>query len=308
MRYRGGYKLHKNRGALVVTWYAHEQETELSGVSPGDFIFGEVLPEPTFAGFGNDGLADAFSSSTKTVLRDLRIDFYRTAFNTKRATGKWFVGLRRVKHRREIDTAYYALIPDLPALIPPLYEPPADGIGLDPQPDTAYMSSYFNGRGLGAGLEVEMPLWKDKLLLEGGLNIAILRGKTDSTYRSRTWYYILEQVGGSTILELPYNEFEQVVEEVPLIDSIMQLRSEDGLHVDSLPSTAQVMEAELGLRWKAYKGLEWFAGFRSTRYTDVGLDLRANAAPTYPGSAVDVSKVNRSATYEGFYTGIAYSY
>jgi len=309
LRYRGGYKLHRNRGDLVITWYSHKERTELIGVSPGDFIYGELLPEPTFAGFGNDGLADAFSSNTRTWLRDLRIDFYRTAFKTPRASGKWFVGIRRVQHGRELDAAYHSLIPDLPALIPPLYEPPVSGIGLDPQADTAFMSSDFNGRGLGAGFEIEMPLWKDKIVLEGGLNIAILRGKTDTVYRSTTWYYLLEGVGQSTILELPYNEFEQVDEEGnPLIDSIIQVQSSSGLHADRLSTTSHVLEAELGFRWKAYKGLEWFGGFRTTRYTDIGLDLRPKAAPTHAGSSLDLSETDRSATYEGFYTGLSYSY
>jgi hypothetical protein len=305
LRYRGGYKLHKNRGALVITWYSHEEKTALNGVSPGDFIYGELLPAPTFAGFANDGMADAFDAHTKTLLRDLRIDFYRTAFDTPRARGKWFVGFRRVKHGRELDATYYALIPDLPALIPPLYTPPEDVLGLDPQPDSTLMSSSFNGRGVGAGLEVEMPLWKDKVFLEGGLNIAILRGKTDTEYRSTTWYYAIE---GGEILEAPYSEFEQVVDELPLIETIVQRSSASALHADRMSSTAHVLEAELGFRWKAYKGLEWFGGFRSTRYTDVGLDLRPKSAPTHPGTALDVSETDRSATYEGFYTGISYSY
>jgi hypothetical protein len=308
LRYSGGYKLHKNRGALVITYYSHEEKTNIVETSPGDFIYGELLPVSTFAGFGNDGLADGFNANTRTLLRDLRIDFYRTAFDTPRARGKWFVGLRRVNHGRELGANYHALVPDLPALIPPLYEPPIDIIGLEPQSDEAYISSYFDGRGLGAGIEVEMPLWKNRILLEGGLNIAILRGKTDAVYESTTWYYLLQQIGNDIILEPPYNEFEQVIEEVPQIDLIVQLPSTDAMHVESLSSTAHVLEAELGFRWKAYKGLEWFGGFRSTRYTDVGLDLRSKAVPTYGGSMMGISEIDRSATYEGFYTGLAYSY
>jgi hypothetical protein len=311
-RYRAGYRLNKNLGALVVTYYSHEEETELSDVSPGNFIYGELLPVPTFAGFANDGMADAFDASTRSWLRDLRIDYYRTAFDTPRVRGKWFVGWRRVKYGRDFSADYYALIPDLPPLIPPFYDPPETGVGLAPEPDSAAMSSNFNGRGLGAGLEVEMPLWKDKLLLEGGLNVAILRGKTDASYQSTTWYYLLQSMSGDIILEAPYDEFEQVDNSgpvpIPLIDAIVQERSDDGLHADSLSSTAHVVEVSLGFRWKAYKGLDWFGGFRSTRYTDVGTDIRSTSATAHPGPIPAVSEQDRSATYEGFYTGIAYSY
>jgi hypothetical protein len=308
-RYRAGYELSGNRGGLAVTYYSHEELLEMTGVSPGEFIYGANLAHPLYAGFYNDGMVDGFHAETATGLRDLRIEYYRTAFNTPRAIGKWYVGVRRVKYSREIDAQYHSLIPPLPALIPPFYDPPQGAIGLDPQPDLAYMSSDFNGRGVCAGLDVALPMWKDKLLFEGGLGLAVLRGKTDTVYRSTTWYYLFHGEDGDYIMDPPFTEFEDVdTDGNPIVDGIEQLSEDYGLHADRLSTTAFVMEANVGIRWKIWRGIEWFGGFRSARYTDVAVDMRAGAAPNSSGTSLAVEETDRSATYEGLYTGVAYRF
>jgi hypothetical protein len=309
-RYRFGYELGKNRGGLAITYYSHEEKLQMTGVSPGDFIYGANLAHPLYAGFYNDGLVDGYNAETVTGLRDYRIEYFRTAFNTPRANGRWSIGLRRVIHTREIDSQYYALVPPLPALIPPFYTPPQQQeIGLDPQPDLAYMSSEFNGRGVSAGLDVALPLWKDKVLLEGGLALAVLRGKTDTEYRSTTWYYLFRSQEGDYIMEPPFSEFVDVdTDGAPLVSGIEQLREDYGLHADRLSSTALVMETYLGVRWNIWRGIQWFGGFRSARYTDVAVDMRAGAAPNASGTSLVVEETDRSVTYEGLYTGLAYRF
>ncbi len=300
-RYRFGYELRGNRGGLTITYYSHEELLEMTGVSPGNFIYGANLAHPPFAGFYNDGRVDAFRAETATGLRDLRIEYYRTAFSTPRATGKWYVGIRRIEHSREINAVYSSLIPPLPALIPPFYTPPQGGVGLDPQPETANLTSEFEGRGVGAGLDVTMPLWKDRLIFESGIGVTILRGKTDAAYSSTTWFYAIQELDGIRILDWPYSEFEDQV------DDIFQFQVTDSLRADRLSSTAYVLDAYFGFRGKAWRGLDWLGGFRNTRYTDVAVDIMAASGSTY-SAAMSVVERDRSVTYEGFYLGLAYRF
>ena len=73
---RFGAELAGNRGRVLVTWYAHESTSLMNLRDPGNFIFGELLAFPVFAGLSNDGLADALDASISTSLSDLKIDTY----------------------------------------------------------------------------------------------------------------------------------------------------------------------------------------------------------------------------------------
>jgi hypothetical protein len=114
---------------------------------------------------------------------------------------------------------------------------------------------------------------------------------------------------GDYILEPPYSEFEDVDSSGnPLVGSIEQLSEEYGLHADRLSTTAYMMETYAGIRWKIWRGIEWFGGFRSARYTDVAVDIRAGAVSNASGTSLAVEETDRSVTYEGFYTGVAYRF
>jgi hypothetical protein len=299
-RYRAGFELSGNRGGVILTWFAHQDMREMTRATPGNYIFGETQVHPYLAGYYNDGLADGFDAAAKTTLRDLRIDYYRTAFKTDRVEAKWFVGWRRVSYRRVLDTQYHALIDDLP----PLSNRP----DLEPGVDTAHVESNFSGRGVGAGMDFLMPVWKDKISLEGGFDLAVLRSKTDATYRSTVWAYTIYIDPDTFIMEPPY-DFEGMVGDVPAIDLITQEAFATGLVAENLSSTGSVLGGYVGVRWQAWRGLEVFGGFRSTRYDDVGVELRPKSSSLYAGFNVqDVNRESRSATYEGFYAGLAYRF
>jgi hypothetical protein len=300
LRYRAGFELSGNRGGFILTWFAHEDRGEMTRATPGDYVFGETLVHPFLAGYHNDGLADGFDATASTDLSDLRIDYYRTAFKTASVEAKWFVGWRRVSHRRTVEASYFGLIDDLP----PLTSRP----DLAPGVDTAYMDSNFDGRGVGAGMDFLMPLWQDKISFEGGFNLAVLRSKTDAVYRSTTYAYTIFIDPDTLILEPPY-DFDGTVNDVPAIDLIAQEAYEIGLVANNVSSTGNVLEGYVGLRWKAWRGLDVYGGFRSTRYDDVGVDLRPKGNSLYAGVNVqDITEVDRSATYEGFYAGLAYRF
>ena len=300
-RYRVGYEIAKNTGALVLTWYGHEQPFEISRSSPGQFIYGENLAHPALAGFANDGLADAFDASGRTVLRDLRIDFYRTAFQNRRAIGKWFAGLRRVEHKRNQRADYHAVLPPFPPFLPD----PGFSFDLDPFSDTAQIESEFDGRGLEAGMDVVFPFWKDKFVVEAGFAFAALRGKVDTFYLSANHFYVDTLTG----IAIDPADYDTVFSDQALIDNTQHDVALEGLRTSSESRSADVQEIYLGLRWKAWRGLDVFAGFRSARYSNVGVDLRpVNVTDVVGLNFQNVTQVDRSATYEGFYGGVAYSF
>lgn len=312
-RYRVGYAFPKNLGALILTWYSHSQDKSLDGFNAGEFVFGETLTNPFHAGINDDGLADAFEATAQTQLRDLRIDFYRTAFSTPRAVGRWFVGWRRVFHQRVQEATYFSLVPGLPPLLPPLTQPRAD---LDPLPDLATMQSKFEGRGPEGGMDFLLPVWKDRVSMEAGFAVGVLRGKIDTTYQSATRFYaIIDTLGNIVeVLAPPFDEFEELEDPMdptsdPLVDSIRQFSVPIGLQSNGLSRNGSLVEAYLGFRGRVWRQLELYGGFRAVRYDNAGTDLRAKNVTISANGEInvqDVTQTDRSAGYEGFYFGLAY--
>ncbi len=305
-RVRVGYDFNNVLGELVLTWYSHEDFEGLSDSTPAVFQFGETLVHPTSAGFGEDGLADAFIAGTDTKIRDFRLDYYRPAFENPRASAKWFVGVRRFFHRRSQEVEYLALLPELPVLLPPLVSGPRPD--LEPQPDAVRMRSDYNGRGAEAGIEFTVPLWKDRVVAEAGILLGVLRGTADTTFESVTYFYAVTESGQITeILTPPYeprftaqdplnpNEF--------LVNRISQFAVPVGIKSDGTSMSSQVLETHLGFRWWAWRGLQVLGGFRNAHFDEVALDLRPTAA-----SLEQAERTHRSVGYEGYYLGVAYTY
>lgn len=314
LRYRVGYELARNVGGIAITWYAQEGFTSARLLRPGEFVYGELLAHPLFAGYANDGLADGFQQETRTLLRDMRIDFYRTAFRSGRVVGKWFAGYRRVEHQRNHDVSYFGLVPDFPPLVEPLTAPLPD---LDPRPDVVHVSSQYEGRGFEGGMDFLAPVWRERLSIEGGFAMAVLRGKVNSDYRSTTHAYLLNpvdpQTGTPVVLGPPYDEFDDFTisgdppQVFATIDRIEQVDFLIGLNTLSRSQTTTVLETYLGFRAKVHKNLEVFGGFRNAQYDGVGIDLLPTGVVETPVTLnlQTVTETERSVTYEGFYGGVA---
>jgi len=300
-RYRGGYELRSNLGAIVFTWFSHEEEVGQFESRPGQYVFGEVLAHPLYAGLDNDGLADGYEANARTVLRDFRIDFQRTAFRSPRVEGKWFVGYRRIQHKRYFDVDYFSILNTLPPLIPPAGDPRPD---LLPGTDVVETESKLTSRGIEAGMDFLIPVLKNDVLIEAGFLIAILRGDLDTSYRSTTNVYVLRApMQPPEVLQPPYLDFGANA------DDIQQEQSQVGLRTEGRQTSSDIQEAYLGIRWRAWRDLEVFGGFRSTRYNDVGVDLRPKNVSVGAGTNIqDVTEVDRSVTYEGFYGGVSYRF
>jgi hypothetical protein len=303
-RFRVGYLLRGNIGEFVLTWYSHDQKEELGQYSPGSFVFGEAPVHPAGAGIFDDGMADGILVDTRTRLRDLRLDFYRIGYQSPRITVRWFVGYRRVEHNRSLLGTYYSLVPVYNGVpIPPLIAPLGVPGPLAPIPDVASLESKFNGRGADAGAELTFPLNRH-LYIESGFSLAVLDGTLQTSYSSLAHVYALANTDGSIdhYLSPPFSEFEQTnAQGTPLIGFIRQLSVPIGIRTDDSAS-AQVLESYLGIRWKAWRGLEAFGGYRNARYTGVGADVRPNL------NTADTTRVDHAAIYQGFYLGASYKF
>jgi hypothetical protein len=319
-----GYDFKDDIGRFTLAFYSHADRAGFSATDPSLFVLGESLVHPAFAGVFDDGTADGAVAGAITEIRDLRLDFSREAFSTRRVSARWLVGIRRVTHVRDFGASYFALAANLPPLQPPLTGTRPD---LDPLADVASSRSEFEGRGPEFGLELILPVMK-RLRVETGFTGAILRGKIESQYSSRTHFYAL--TSGDVVIGVvgpPFAEFEETDPlGAPLVNAIRQVSLPYHGRIESTPASAQVLEGYLGLRLAVWRQVEVYGGFRSARYDDVGMDLRpvvsapevigkslafvtGQTTPYVSGVRVEgVSQTPRSVTYEGFYLGAGFRF
>jgi hypothetical protein len=309
----GAVDLGRN-GAFAVSWYTHSQnDIGMTTFRPGEMVFGEVLAHPLYAGVNNDGLSDAFEMTGSASLKDVRVDYRREAFRSRRVVGTWFAGGRYVEFSRAEEVVYHTLISGLPSLIPPLTDPRPD---LDPLPDSAAVTSDFTGNGIEGGLDLSFLVLEDKLSLEGGFALAALRSTIDSRYRSTTHFYTSDITGEEVILGP--DDYEEAFggvtemggEEVANVDFVSQDSFPIGLRSNSLRTSSLVIDTYLGLRWKALKWLDVIGGFRNTYYGDVAVELRPKQVTSTPVgfNIEDIDEVPISVEYEGFYFGVGFSF
>jgi hypothetical protein len=328
-RYEFEWQLPKSFGTVRGSVYKHNDDETLQLLSPSEFVYGQLLTHPYLAGVGNDGRADGFAARANTRVRDLRFEFRRRAFRSPRVEADWFVGWRRVEHSRSHAAEYYALVPDIPPLLPPGGSCTIP-CALDYRPDIGSVDSSFEGRGGTIGVELEFPIWKNRVVFEADLSVSVLRGDMETSYTSTNSAYLLNCGGLPTgtagcdsgeefvLLNPPYDEFDDVIDSepgdpFPLLPFISQIDVPIGLTTD-LSTTSQVYDATLGFRWRTpYKRLEVYAGIRQSHYDGVGADVRpvvSTIALSEEGEFLynlqDMQRVDRSVTYEGFFGGLRF--
>jgi hypothetical protein len=294
-RYRFGYNFGHSIGEVVGTYWSQQDVAELSRFDASNFIYGETKASPSGAGVFDDGLADGFSSVARTKTRDLRIDYYRDAFETPHVKSRWFVGLRRIDHYRVLRATYFALGANLPIVVDPDSGAPRND--LDPDADEATVSSSFSGRGIEAGLDITLPI-RRKLWVNTGFALAAVRGRIVSRHSSLTHVYAIidPETGDATILAPP---FDDVFNDPANAKTLAELALPVAFNQNSQVSSSQLLETYVEFRWNCWNRLEVFAGFRGTRYDNVGRDL---------GLSVDAVPTDRSVGFEGYYAGASYRY
>ncbi|HET9299648.1 MAG TPA: hypothetical protein VFO11_06855 [Candidatus Polarisedimenticolaceae bacterium] len=322
LRIQLGFALRDEKGRFSLKYWSHDDEAFYSQYDPGTFALGEHLAPPQFAGVFDDGSADAVDADAQTKVRDFRLDYSRLAFTNRHVTGRWSLGLREVDHSRAFGAAYYGLIAGLPAVV--------GREDLNPLPDRANTVSQFSGRGPNFGFDVEIPMGK-RFRFAAGVSTAVLRGDLSSGYSSVSRIYAVLPPGSQDISQILGSDLVNYLTEWaqlppdPAPPQVLQLSIPAGVINYSRSTGAQVLEGALSVRYRAWRGLEIFAGARSTRYDNVGLEVRptlnnaslvgqsTTTVAGIEGTSVTVPVVGvvesaRSVVYEGLFVGLGYTY
>jgi hypothetical protein len=179
-----------------------------------------------------------------------------------------------------------------------------------------------------ARLDVDIKLWRDKLILETAAGYTVQRGKMTADYTGTNNYYICTGNApnpptgdGSGCVEgelvtFPYDEINQLIENLggdptQVSDFVGQESLSVGTVTASQSASSEILDLEIGIRYNFTHWFDLSLGFRSSYYSDMGLDLIPQDVATSVSGAVVVPSVRAktsSVTYEGFYLGLRFSF
>ena len=94
--------------------------------------FRPLLPLDRMHAVFDDGLADGVGSRGVRKTSEFRLEYQRKAFETKWVRGWWSAGYRELSHERILDASYFAIVPNLPPVIPPIVDQAFDPATLVP--------------------------------------------------------------------------------------------------------------------------------------------------------------------------------
>jgi hypothetical protein len=183
-------------------------------------------------------------------------------------------------------------------------------------------------------LDVDINLWRDKLVLQTGAGFGVQRGKMDADYIGTNGYYfctgdafeiVPDPVTGlpvaqgciqGKVVTAPWSELSQVIEvpnanPIQVSDFVAQSSVPVGIQTHSESTSSEVIDLSINLRWKVMKWFDVDLGFRSTEYTNVGLDMVPQQVSITPSGVVgipDVKRTRSSITYEGFFLGLVFKF
>jgi hypothetical protein len=307
MRYRAGYEFRDNLGKIVGTWFATQHEGIQKELTPSVFQFATTNVFPEFPGVFDDGLADGYISSYGLTTRDFRLTYYRDFQRAKRVKARWFAGYRRMSHTRSVDTSYYALAANLPPFLQPISGPNS---ALEPAADRGQSRSELSVRGIEVGLEVDLPIWRDRVWIETGLSVSAMRGKVDTDYESRTHFYAYPDGDGNLVYVDPNDSGS--FDDPEIVPLLRQEKADVAVRGNSVATGSGAIEGFLGFRYRAWRNLEVFGGFRSQYFDTVAEDIVPTAATRSDDgrrySVTAVERLSRSLTYEGYYLGMSYAF
>lgn len=303
------YHIPHDAGTIVLHYDAMDHEDELQNLLPGQFVFSETRGFPVLLGAFDDGLADGVVSTATRRTREFRLEYQKKAFDSRWAKGTWSAGYRQLSHSRLLGITYYAIVPNLPPIIPPVDLPPGfDPDSLIPVPDGVSQTSNFSGHGLGASLDVEFPV-HPRVSIVSGLSIGLIRGTSESKFSATSSFYSLiptpdVPLTKDELFELlsnpqpPAGDGEPYV---PQIGDLLQTTLQANLNSTTASQMAQSYDAYIGVQVIAYKGLRVFATIRDVSYINVGEYIVPKPGPTNEKTALN-------AGYEGYTVGISYRF
>jgi hypothetical protein len=293
------YHLPHDAGAIVGHYDGMYQSDMLKDFTPGQFNFLETRGFPFALGAFDDGLADGVESNSLRKTRDFRLEFARTAFESKVARGVIRGGYRQLSHDRQIEIISHAIVPNLPPAIPPSIPDSEDPLRLQPLPDVVTQRSNFFGRGVGAALDVEFPL-HPRFAITTGISIGLVRGDSTSAYVSTSSYYFIN--GAETVPLTKDQLFAILSTGTP--DQIGAVNQKDvvvGTHQHGTDQFAVTYDIYVGIEGTVYRGLKLFARLRDVYYANVG----EYVVPTGFGSN---ERTSLNAGYEGYNIGLSWRF
>jgi hypothetical protein len=297
------YHLPHDIGSIAGRYDAMSTDDAVHYFTPGQFDFLESRPYPLALGAFDDGTADGVASQAMRRSREFRLEFQKRAFDTKWARATWGAGIRNLSHARTVDITYYAIVPNLPPIIPPAGS--ADNaIRLLPIPDQLAQTSNYSGSGLGASFDVEFPVHR-LVSIVSGISIGLYRGRSESTYSSLSSYYAFDFAPD---VPLTRDELFAFLENPPLppttdptVSNLTQVILQARLSTLSNSMFAQSYDIFAGLQVSVYKGLKVFGTLREVYYANVGEYI----VPT-TGFGIDRKPLN--AGYEGYELGLSWRF
>jgi hypothetical protein len=293
------YHLPRNLGSIVMHYDSMNYQDQAQHFSPGQFIYGESQAYPEFRGAFDDGFADGVSASASRKLREVRFEFSDKAWETKHTRATWGAGVHNLDYSRQSYIDYYALVPNLPPVIPPVVSPPYDSSAYNPLPDQVIQKSDYSGSGVGASLDVEFRL-HPRFSIISGLSIGLLRGKVTTSYQSQTSFYFSTDDGyhylsKDELFDILNNGTDQQ------INKVGQESVTYALSVPNASQAAQTYDLYVGIQSAVWRGLKVFATYREMYYQNVG----ARAVPT-PNLTIDSQSL--SVGYEGYLVGLSWRF
>jgi hypothetical protein len=301
------YHLPHGIGSIAGHYDAMSIEDNTHYFTPGVFDFLESRGFPDHLGAFDDGTADGVAAETMRRTREFRLEFQKQAFDTKWARGTWGAGYRNLSHARTLGLTYYAIVPNLPPLIPPTATLD-DFFRLQPIPDFVGQTSNFSGGGVGASFNVEFPL-HPRVSIVSGISIGLYRGKSQSSFSSISSYYAFTYASGTpltkdelfSLLSNPPPVDPNANPPTPAIADVSQFAVQTRLNTLSTSMFAQSYDLFVGLQVTVYKGLRVFGTLRDVYYANVG----EYVVPTN-GFTSDHRPLN--AGYEGYVLGLSWRY
>jgi hypothetical protein len=282
-------------------------------LTPGNFQYGELAVLPEYAGVGDDGLTDGFRAQSLTKSRRFRLEFASTPFVVGHVRGRWHAGIHSVDYSRHFQVQYYALAPNLPPTIPPVFGSGGGVSPLTPHPDMAISDSTFSGTGPAAGLDLAYEI-VPRVDLIGGFSIGILDGELNTTYSSTTsTYYLapsLTNPGGF----LSYAELVAALDDPNLAGLVSQIDAPFNLANNHSGHIAEDFEAYIGIEGRIWKELRGYVRFRGLVFANIAADERPTAVyystdvSNFAVTAAGTSQEPISAGYVGFELGFSYRF
>ncbi len=302
------YHLPNDTGSIAGFYSAMSTDDSVHYFTPGQFDFLESRPYPVTLGAFDDGTADGVASQAMRRSREFRLEFQKRAFDSKWARGRWGAGFRNLSHARTVDITYYAIVPNLPAIIPPAGTVD-DLLRLLPLPDALGQTSNYSGSGVGASFDVEFPVHR-LVSIVSGLSIGLYRGQANSSYSSLSSYYAFNYspnvpLTKTQLFDLLTNPPVPPVPDTdpptPKIADVSQFTVQTRLSSVSTSMFAQSYDIFVGLQISVYKGLKVFGTLRDVYYANVGEYI----VPT-TGFGSDRKPLN--AGYEGYELGLSWRF